>query len=179
MRRRSDVGSGAGVPGAPESSPTDETGGGPVDGEDPRDAKSLMINVAEELIGARGLDNVSMRDVATAAGQRNNSAVQYHFGSRDGLITQILRRRLVALDTERQRRLAEVDEVGLGTDLTSLVHVLFDPMVDLLRASPEATHYARFLQRVGPVFGPAVPEVNLRTATDDVVVRVRKAEGSR
>ncbi|GLB63563.1 hypothetical protein NCCP2495_14420 [Dietzia sp. NCCP-2495] len=189
MRQRSDAGSGvdgaegpensspgareAGGPEAPENASTDEPGGGPVGGgEDPRDAKSLMVNVAEELIGARGLDNVSMRDVATAAGQRNNSAVQYHFGSRDGLITQILRRRLVALDTERKRRLAEVDEVGLGTDLTALVHVLFDPMVDLLRASPEATHYARFLQRVGPVFGPAVPEVNLRTATDDVVVRL-------
>lgn len=131
-----------------------------------------MIEIAEQLIGERGLDNVSMRDVAAFAGQRNNSAVQYHFGSRDGLITQILRRRLVALDQERQRRLAEVDEHGKGTDLTALVHVLFGPMVDLLRDNPEATYYARFLQRVGPVMGPAVPEVNLRTSTDDVVVRL-------
>ncbi|WP_230928399.1 TetR/AcrR family transcriptional regulator [Dietzia aurantiaca] len=142
-----------------------------VQGEN-KDAKTAMIEVAEKLIGERGLDNVSMRDVAAMAGHRNNSAVQYHFGSRDGLITQILRRRLVALDVERKRRLAEVDEQGLGTDLTSLVHVLFGPMVDLLRAQPEATHYARFLQRVGPVMGPAVPEVNLRTTTDDVVVRL-------
>lgn len=141
------------------------------DGEH-KDAKQAMIEVAELLIGERGLDNVSMRDVATFAGQRNNSAVQYHFGSRDGLITEILRRRLSALDRERQRRLVEVDEQGFGTDLTVLVHVLFGPMVDLLRDNPESTHYARFLQRVGPVVGLAMPEVNLRTATDDVVVRL-------
>lgn len=146
---------------------TSETGGG-----EPKDAKEAMIEVAEKLIGERGLDTVSMRDVAAFAGQRNNSAVQYHFGSRDGLITQILRRRLAALDRERQRRLAEVDEQGLGTDLTTLVHVLFGPMVDLLRDQPQSTHYARFLQRVGPVLGPAVPEVSLRTSTDDVVVRL-------
>lgn len=131
-----------------------------------------MIEVAEKLIGERGLDSVSMRDVAAAAGQRNNSAVQYHFGSRDGLIMQILRRRLAALDAERQRRLAEIDELGLGTDLSALVQVLYGPIVDLLRAQPEATHYARFLQRVGPVMGPGVPEADLRTATDDVVVRL-------
>ena len=131
-----------------------------------------MIEVAEKLIGERGLDSVSMRDVAAAAGQRNNSAVQYHFGSRDGLIMQILRRRLAALDAERQRRLAELDELGLGTDLSALVQVLYGPIVDLLRAQPEATHYARFLQRVGPVMGPGVPEADLRTATDDVVVRL-------
>lgn len=152
---------------APDGDGSSQAGGGEL-----KDAKEAMIEVAEKLIGERGLDNVSMRDVAAFAGQRNNSAVQYHFGSRDGLIIQILRRRLAALDLERQRRLAEVDEQGLGTDLTTLVHVLFGPMVDLLRDQPESTHYARFLQRVGPVLGPAAPEASLRTSTDDVVVRL-------
>lgn len=137
-----------------------------------KDAKAAMIDVAEKLIVERGLDNVSMRDVATVAGQRNNSAVQYHFGSRDGLIMQILRRRLVALDTERQRRLAVIDEMGLGTDLSSLVGVIFGPIVDLLRNNPDANHYARFLQRVGPVMAPGIPETGLRTSSDDVVVRL-------
>jgi AcrR family transcriptional regulator len=144
------------------------------DGEarETKDAKTAMIEVAEKLIGERGLDDVSMRDVATAAGQRNNSAVQYHFGSRDGLIMQVLRRRLVALDASRKERLATADEQGLGADLPTLVWVLFEPIVELLRAQPESTHYARFLQRVGPVMAPGIPEAELRTATDDVVVRL-------
>lgn len=137
-----------------------------------KDAKTAMIEVAEKLIGVRGIDDVSMRDVATAAGQRNNSAVQYHFGSRDGLILQILRRRLAALDSDRKARLADASDQGLGADLPTLIRVLFEPIVELLRSQPESTYYARFLQRVGPVMGPGIPEVKLRTATDDVVVRL-------
>lgn len=152
--------------------PTQGRDGASTEVKDNRDAKTAMIEVAEKLIGERGLDDVSMRDVATAAGQRNNSAVQYHFGSRDGLILQVLRRRLVALDAERQKRLAAADEQGLGADLSTLVQVLFEPIVELLRAQPEATYYARFLQRVGPVMAPGIPEADLRTATDDVVVRL-------
>ena len=48
-------------------------------------ARELIIVAAERLIAERGVD-VPLRDIAAAAGQRNNSAVQYHFGSRDGLI---------------------------------------------------------------------------------------------
>lgn len=142
------------------------------DSRDAKDAKTAMIEVAEKMISERGLDDVSMRDVATAAGQRNNSAVQYHFGSRDGLILQVLRRRIISLDSARKARLAAADEQGLGYDLHTLVGVLFEPIVELLRAHPEATHYARFLQRVGPVMAPGIPEADLRTATDDVVVRL-------
>lgn len=142
------------------------------DSREAKDAKTAMIEVAEKMISERGLDDVSMRDVATAAGQRNNSAVQYHFGSRDGLILQVLRRRIISLDSARRERLATVDEQGLGDDLHTLVGVLFEPIVELLRTHPEATHYARFLQRVGPVMAPGIPEADLRTATDDVVVRL-------
>ena len=166
VAQRTDPAEGSGV-GAPEASDPGEAGS-----VDTRDSKALMVAVAEKLISERGIDAVSMRDVATAAGQRNNSAVQYHFGSRDGLILLVLRRRLAAIDADRQARLAEVDDQGLGTDLTALVRVLLEPIVDLLRGSPEATHYARFLQRVGPVMGPGIPEATLRTATDDIVVRL-------
>lgn len=170
MPRRSDPGPDA--PAAAES-----TVPGPDDpGEvEHKDSKAAMIEVAERLISERGLDNVSMRDVATVAGQRNNSAVQYHFGSRDGLIMQILRRRLVALDEERRHRLAEADAQGRGTELDVLVRVLFEPIVDLIRTHPDSTHYARFLQRVGPVMAPGIPEAHLRTPTDDVVVRLINA----
>lgn len=169
MRPRSDgAAGGLGHPGD-RATLAGSPGGGAAD---PRDPKVVMVEVAEKLIGERGIDAVSMRDVAAAAGHRNNSAVQYHFGSREGLIIQVLRRRLAAVDETRQANLAEIDEQGLGTDLSTLVRVLLEPIVDLLRSQPEATHYARFLQRVGPVMGPRIPEAHLRTATDDTVVRL-------
>uniref|UniRef100_UPI0035C6F61D TetR family transcriptional regulator n=5 Tax=Nocardia seriolae TaxID=37332 RepID=UPI0035C6F61D len=51
------------------------------------DARERIILAAEQLIAERG-PAVPLRDIAAAAGQRNNSAIQYHFGSRDGLVRQ-------------------------------------------------------------------------------------------
>jgi AcrR family transcriptional regulator len=42
------------------------------------------------LFATRGLDNVSLREIGTAAGQGNNAAVQYYFGDRDGLLKAIV-----------------------------------------------------------------------------------------
>ena len=44
-----------------------------------------MIVVAERLFAERGIEAVSLREVGAACGLRNNSAAQYHFGSRTGL----------------------------------------------------------------------------------------------
>ena len=139
---------------------------------DGRDAKTVMVEVAERMFGEHGIDGVSMRDVAASAGQRNNSAVQYHFGSREGLIFEVVRRRMTEIDSDRRARLALIDDESDDVDITALVGVLFEPIINLLRDQPEATHYARFLQQMGPVVGPTIPETELRSATDDVVVRL-------
>lgn len=154
--------------------PTGEDAGDEADvGGGSRDVKGHMLDIAEHMFSQRGLDGVSMRDVASAAGQRNNSAVQYHFGSRDGLVFAVLRRRMTAIDADRLERLVEVDEAGLGEDVPTLVHVLFEPLVERIRQSPQPTHYGRFLAKVGPLVGPTIPEISgMRTPSDDVVVRL-------
>ena len=48
-----------------------------------------MIRAGERLFGESGIDGVSLREVAAAAGQGNTSAVRYHFGSKDGLVAAI------------------------------------------------------------------------------------------
>jgi AcrR family transcriptional regulator len=52
-------------------------------------AKEKIIRAAEWLFGEYGVDNVSLRQIGLAAGNLNNSAVQYHFGSKDQLIDAI------------------------------------------------------------------------------------------
>lgn len=159
----------------PHNGPALPSGGSPVVGIDAatRDVKTHMISIAERMFSERGLDGVSMRDVASAAGQRNNSAVQYHFGSRHGLIVAVLRRRMTAIHAERLIRLQDADETGLGSDVPTLLRVLLEPFVDSIRQSPETTHYGRFLAKVGPLVGPTIPEITeRRIPSDDVVVRL-------
>ena len=62
---------------------------------------------AERLYAAHGLDGVSLRHIATAVGNGNNSVVQYHFGSRDGLIEAIFQYRLPRLNERRMLLVAE------------------------------------------------------------------------
>lgn len=148
------------------------TGSAPVVDSSNRDVKTHMIEIAERLFSEQGIDGVSMRDVASAVGQRNNSAVQYHFGSRDGLIVAVLRRRMAVIDADRSERLKEADDAGLGSDVPTLVRVLLEPLVDKIRQSPHPTHYGRFLAKVGPLVGPTIPEITMRTPDDDVVARL-------
>ncbi|MGY4101179.1 TetR family transcriptional regulator [Nocardia sp. R16R-3T] len=70
--------------------------------EDPRAA---LLDAGERLIAERGVD-VPLRDIAAAAGQRNNSAVHYYFDSRAGLLEAIVDRRMNWLEDRRMGLLA-------------------------------------------------------------------------
>lgn len=108
-------------------------------------AKERLLDAAERLVAERGIE-VSSRDIATAAGQRNNSAVQYHFGSRDALHEAVIRRRQVPLEARRRELLDALASDGRLDDTLGLVDALVRPMTELLASGP--THYARFLEQV-------------------------------
>src|SRR3954471_12119449 len=66
-------------------------------------ASALRIVLAgERLFALHGIDGVSLRTIALAAGSSNNSAVHYYFGSKGGLIGAIFEHRLPQLLSERR-----------------------------------------------------------------------------
>lgn len=69
--------------------------------------KEQILLAAERLIGEHGVDGVSMRQIGTAVGSGNNSAVLYHFGSKESLIRAIFEYRLPRL---RERRATLIEE---------------------------------------------------------------------
>lgn len=111
------------------------------------DARERIIVAAERLIAERGPD-VPLRDIAVAAGQRNNSAVQYHFGTRDGLIDAVAEYRIADLERRRLELLAEFEAAGGDPyDVHALLSALILPMLTV-PYEHGATHYARFLEQV-------------------------------
>ena len=52
--------------------------------------RERLMMAGEDLMGQRGFDAVSLEEIAQQAKQRNKYAVQYHFGSRDGLYRAVL-----------------------------------------------------------------------------------------
>ena len=59
-------------------------------------SKDALLDAAERLIAEHGFE-VPLRDIAKAAGQRNNSAVNYHFRSRQDLVDAVVARRLLPM----------------------------------------------------------------------------------
>ena len=61
-----------------------------------------LVIAAERLFALHGIEGISLRQIAAEAGSGNNSAVHYHFGSKDRLIEAIFGHRLAQLTRERQ-----------------------------------------------------------------------------
>jgi AcrR family transcriptional regulator len=56
------------------------------------DTPTELLRAAERLFAARGVDSVSLREIAAAAGQANHSAALYHFSNKRELINALLTR---------------------------------------------------------------------------------------
>ena len=73
------------------------------------DTKSRLLGVAERLFAEHGFDGVSVRQLTAAAGV-NLAAVNYHFGSKEGLLAAIFEQRCRPMNEERLRRLSDCAE---------------------------------------------------------------------
>lgn len=104
-------------------------------------ARAALVGAAERLFAERGVEGVSLRDVSAAAGQRNHSAAQYHFGDRQGLVAAVYENRMRIVN---ERRLALLAEVDVG-DIAVLIELLVVPLVDVVAEVNGS--YARFIAR--------------------------------
>jgi AcrR family transcriptional regulator len=76
-----------------------------------------LVLTAERLFAERGIDGVSLRQIAAEAGSANNSAVRYHFGTKTGLITAIFEHRLPQILTQRELMVSRCDKEDLRARL--------------------------------------------------------------
>ena len=93
-------------------------------------ARELLLDVAEELFGFRGVSAVSTREIAVAAGQGNNSAVQYHFGGKQGLIRALIESRNDVVELGRRQLLAASPDPAEAT-AAELFRILWQPLLEL------------------------------------------------
>lgn len=105
-----------------------------------------LIDAAERLFGDHGIDSISLQQIAGEAGQANKYAVQYHFGSRAGLVDAIFEVRLPIINARRQALLDALKASG-NLDIRSLLGALFIPVIEHVDAE-DKHRYARFSGRV-------------------------------
>ena len=109
--------------------------------------QELLIDAAERLFAEHGFDGVTLKQITAEAGQRNASALQYHFGSKVELVRAIVARRMPALNERRNHLLDEVEAAGRAGDLRAVVEALVRPLAELCDERDEARYWIRFLEQ--------------------------------
>jgi AcrR family transcriptional regulator len=128
--------------------------------------RDRILTAAERLFAEHGVLAVSNRQISDAAGQGNNTAVSYHFGTKAGLVRAILRRH--AEPTERLRELMIAD-LGDSPDLRDWITVLVRPVADHLAALGNPTWFARFGAQV--MTDPTLREIIVSESLDSPSLR--------
>ena len=112
-----------------------------------------ILDAAEALFVEHGLEATSMRVITARAGV-NLAAVNYHFGSKDALIQEVFKRRLVELN---RQRLAVLDEVeaqavrdGRAVKPSQVLDAFFGPALALASDAEHGGH--TFMQLLGRTY---------------------------
>jgi AcrR family transcriptional regulator len=102
--------------------------------------RARLIRAGERRFARDGVAGTRLSDIVRDAGQANDSAVGYHFGSRQGLLEAIVARHLMAMERKRT-----VPPEGAG--LRELVAAIVEPTAALL-TSEEGRDFLRITEQV-------------------------------
>jgi TetR/AcrR family transcriptional regulator, regulator of cefoperazone and chloramphenicol sensitivity len=102
--------------------------------------RARLIRAGERRFARDGVAGARLADIVRDAGQANDSAVGYHFGSRDGLLATIVERHLATM--ERARQLPAAD-----ADLHSIVAAIVRPTAGLV-TTEEGRDFLRIMEQV-------------------------------
>jgi AcrR family transcriptional regulator len=122
------------------------------------DTREALLDAAEALFSEHGIQASSLRMITHQAGA-NLAAVHYHFGSKEGLVRAVFKRRLQPLQEERLRLLEACDLSGgaEGPGVEQVIHAFVAPVIRRMREAPDGAH--AFAQLMGRVFGEPSEEV--------------------
>ncbi|NKY54287.1 TetR/AcrR family transcriptional regulator [Nocardia vermiculata] len=95
--------------------------------------RERLIDAAEKVFAAQGIEQANLRDVNRAAGQSNNSALHYHFGSREALLKEVLKRHRAETDAQRRELVAGLS--GTVPSIADLLVVSIWPLAFQLESS--------------------------------------------
>jgi AcrR family transcriptional regulator len=119
--------------------------GGTIRAERVHATRETILSAAERLFAEHGVIAASNRQISEAAGQGNNTAVNYHFGTKADLVRAIVRRHTERIETIRVLMVAEIGGSG---DLRDWVACLVRPSTQHLAELGSPTWFGRFSAQV-------------------------------
>lgn len=113
------------------------------------DTSRLLLKTARKLFAERGIRAITVREIAREAGQRNQGAVAYHFGTKDALVERILVDGAMRIEARRDAFLADMEAAGGPRTVREAVAAIIVPSVAFADEDAEhGSYFNRFLMRL-------------------------------
>ncbi len=126
--------------------------------KDDPDTRTRLIDAAECLFAEKGVKGTSIRELSRKAGV-NLAAVNYHFGSKEGLVKAVFARRIRPINNERRKRIrAHIEQArkhNMKPSVRKLVEAFVEPVYAMVRSS-SSTYFVAFVGRAMADPDPAV-----------------------
>jgi AcrR family transcriptional regulator len=119
--------------------------------------KNRIRQTAARMFSERGFDNVSLRDITTGAGV-NIAAVNYHFGSKVGLLTDVFERYATPVNKARLELLDECERKS-GDSPPGVSDILWALLSPAFHAPDSGTEGRYFHQMLGRMSSSSNPDV--------------------
>ena len=107
--------------------------------------RELILSAAERLFAEQGVFAISNRQVSEAAGQGNNAAVGYHFGTKNDFILAIVNKHSLKIEETRAKVLQDVEG---STDIRAWITCLVRPSTVHMAELGTPSWFARFNAQV-------------------------------
>lgn len=107
---------------------------------DTLETRRQIVDAAEVLFAEHGVDNVTLLDIARAAGQKNRNAPQYHFGDKAGLINAVLDKHSDLISARRQAMM-EALQAKASPTLRELVEAYVLPVAQHVDSTENSLTY--------------------------------------
>lgn len=107
---------------------------------DTLETRRRIVDAAEALFAEHGVDNVTLLDIARAAGQKNRNAPQYHFGDKTGLINAVLDKHS-DLISQRRKAMIEALRTKAAPTLRELVEAYVLPVAKHVDSTDNSLSY--------------------------------------
>jgi AcrR family transcriptional regulator len=125
---------------------------------DPSSTREQLLDAATRLFAERGIDNVSIAEIVRTAGQRNVSAVHYHFGNRDEVLRAVLARHVPTIAARRQELLARARATP-GSDIHAAVEAIVRPVTEFAQRGWQERAYLQIGSELSSSIKGVAPEI--------------------
>jgi AcrR family transcriptional regulator len=107
----------------------------------PLDNRELIIRAAESMFALQGVHAASLRAINSAAEQRNNAALHYHFRTRTNLIEAVLSEHAGTISEARARRAGAHPGSEKRRTVEAYLDTLVGPLAELLEEAPRGPYF--------------------------------------